>query len=244
MKPEVYDPDDPLKGATKCPHCQGLALVTPHDELRYVCGVCGGPRVRVDADLELSGNEIDPLREGEQVRKSRFLWRTAGVFGTAAGGFGVLSAILAGLLLGWGWGLAGLAMSLPFILLAIAGFATGSSKTGTLQTHVDAAWRSAAHDVAMRTPGGVTTQKLAEIMHLSEAGAEQMMADLTVDSMMRSQVTDQGRLRVEPMASVRIDPGATPAGKTIAAEDDLEARFEALEEALASEEAGSARMKK
>jgi len=241
MKPEAYDPDDPLKDASKCPHCGGFGVVVPHDELRYVCGLCGGPRIRVDDDLELSGDEIEPLQIAEQNRKSRFLWRVAGVFGVAAGSFGVLASLLAGLILGWGWGLAGVVMSLPFILLAIAGFTNASAKSGKLQEQVDKAWRLAAHDVAARAKGGVDAKRLAEIMHLTEAGAEQMMADLAVDDMFRSSISDEGRLRVEPMHSIRVDPSAEPAGKTLAAEDDLEARFEALEEALEAEEAAKSK---
>jgi ribosomal protein S27AE len=237
MKLDEYDPDDPLKDASKCPHCGGLGIVVPHDDLRYVCGLCGGPRIRVDDDLELSGDEIEPLRAGEQSRKSRFLWRVAGLFGAAAGGFGVLVSVFAALLLGWGWGLGGVVMSLPFILLAIAGFAKASSKTDEMQAHIHQAWKLAARDVVERAQGGVDAKRLAEIMHLTDAGAEQMMADLTVDNMFRSSITDDGRLRVEPMTSIRVDPAAQPAGKTLAVEDDLEARFEALEEALEDEQA-------
>ena len=246
MKREEYDPDDPLKDASKCPHCGGLGIVVPHDELRYVCGLCGGPRIRVDDDLELSGDEIDPLHAAEKSRKSRFLWRVAGLFGAGAGGFGVLVAALAGLIFSWGWGVAGVVMSLPFILLAIASFAKASGKTEELQGHVHQAWKLAARDVVERARGSVDAKRLGEIMHLSDAGAEQMMADLAVDNMFRSSIDNDGRLRVEPIASVRVDPGAEPAGKTLVAEDDLEARFEALEDALEAEEkaAHTQRMKK
>ena len=236
MRPEDYNPDDPLENASKCPHCGGMGIVVPHDELRYVCGICGGPRIKVDDELELSGDEIEPLRAAEQSRKLRFLWRVAGLFGAAVGGFGVLAAVLAGLIVSWGWGAAGVVMSLPFVLLAIAGFAKATGKTDELQSHVHQAWKLAARDVVERAQGVVDAKRLGEIMHLSDAGAEQMMADLTVDNMFRSSISDDGRLRVEPIASVRVDPGANPAGKTMVAEDDLEARFEALEEAVEAEE--------
>ncbi|MCA9624870.1 MAG: hypothetical protein KC731_37860, partial [Myxococcales bacterium] len=139
-----YDPDNPMKGASKCPHCGGLGIVVQNDELRAVCGLCGAPRIKVQVEgITLSGGEVEPLTLAEKMRKARFLWRTAGVFGGAASGFGVLVSALLALVLSWGWGVAGLIMTLPFILLTIAGFTNASAKTAKLRTYVDAAWRSA-----------------------------------------------------------------------------------------------------
>ena len=42
-----YDPDNPMKGASKCPHCGGLGIVVQNDELRAVCGLPLGSTERL-----------------------------------------------------------------------------------------------------------------------------------------------------------------------------------------------------
>ena len=88
----AYDPANPLSDASACPHCGAFARILKNDELRFVCGVCGAPRIPAP---DLSGRELEPLKAAQEARRARFLWRFAGMFGgavTAANCWGFNSA--------------------------------------------------------------------------------------------------------------------------------------------------------
>src|SRR5262249_48379776 len=59
-----------------CPHCGGASGASPHAELRYVCDICGAPRVPVlESTVRVSGREIAPLKRAEAARKARSVAR-------------------------------------------------------------------------------------------------------------------------------------------------------------------------
>jgi len=256
-----YDPSDPLKGASECPHCGSHAVTLRHDEHRYVCGVCGGPRIHIDAeDVELSGDEFEPLQRAQAARKSRFWWRLWGVFGGLVGSFGLLTTAIMALLFEpgvIGAGL-GIAAALPFLLLAFTALGKNKTRTEDIQRAVDAAWKSAARDLVLASPEGLTAKQLSKKLPLSVQAAETLLAELSVDDMLQSRVTDDGKLQFSASAAARIqiDAEAGAAGakltsaerhqmgkaKTLvdAGDDELEERFEALEEAFAAEQQAAA----
>jgi hypothetical protein len=235
-----YDPNNPLEGASECPHCGGVAKAVPHDEYRYVCNLCGAPRIEAAVEgIELSGDEHDNLNNARDAIRQRNWWRFGGVLGGLAGSFGLLVTLIFQLLFSPEsalWSATGVVMSLPFILLAFVALARSKSKTEEIDREIDEAWRTAARDVVMQSES-ITAQQLTEILPMNQADAEQVAAELSVDDLLHSRITDDGKLRLEPVASVRIDAGATPGGKTIVSDDSLEQRFEALEEAMATEAA-------
>jgi hypothetical protein len=238
-----YDPNDPLKGASTCPQCGGHAKAVPHDEYRFVCDLCGAPRIEASVPgIELSGDERDNLAKAQKQIVARRFWRLGGLMGALAGATGLFFTLLLQLLFSPAsilWGVMGVAMSLPFVLLALAAIGKSKSLTGSIDREIDEAWRTAARDVVIQR-GSVTAEQLAEILPMNQADAEQVAAELSVDGMLRSRITDDGELRLSPSTSVRIDAGAHPTAQTIHSEDPLEQRFEALEEALAAEEAAQA----
>ncbi|MBW2452858.1 MAG: zinc ribbon domain-containing protein [Deltaproteobacteria bacterium] len=256
-----YDPSDPLKGATECPHCGSHAVTLRHDEHRYVCGVCGGPRVRIDTQgVELSGGEAAPLELAQAGRKSRFWWRLWGVFGGLVGAFGLLATTLMVLLFEPGLigaGL-GLAAALPFLLLAFTALGKSKARTEDIQRAIDGAWTSAARDIVLASPDGLTARQLSKQLPVSEQAAETILAELSVDDMLQSRVTDDGKLQFSATAAARIeiDAQAAEGGAPLSAaerqtlgtantvldarEVALKARFEALEEAVAEEEQAAA----
>jgi hypothetical protein len=254
-----YDPSDPLKDASECPHCGAHAVVLSHDEHRYVCGVCGGPRIRIEAaGVELSGGESAPLEKAQGSRKSRFLWRLGGVFGGLVGAFGLMTTALMALLFEPGLVGAGLgiAASLPFLLLAFTALGKSRARTEDIKRALDQAWKSAARDIVLASPDGLTAKQLSEKLPVSESAAETILAELSVDDMLYSRITDEGRLQFSatPATRLRVDEAAAQgsdkasevqhlgSAKTQLADPEAELveRFEALEDAMAAEEQADA----
>jgi len=229
--------NNPLEGATKCPHCGGLAKTSPHPEYGAVCNICGAPRIHVD-DVKLSGKERPHLEAARNAMRTRTLWRVAALFGTVVAAFGMAVAALVAIVASMSSAFGGVAMVLPWVVLALVARHKAKGESKSLERSLDEAWKSAARDVVMENDG-VTASGIGEALGLEESKAEALLAELSVDDALQSRVTEDGRLVLAPSTMVRVDAGATGAGKTIAA-DPLEERFAALEEAMAEEEAEEA----
>lgn len=235
----VYDASNPLAGAVRCRHCGGVAKTRSDEELRQVCNICGSPSMEVGDDVQLSGAEDQHLKAARASQKSRFLWRLAGVFGTLAGGFGVLATGLVAAIFSVGVAGAGvgLVMAAPFLLLAAVGFSKAGSKTDAIQESLDKAWTSAARDIVLAHPGGITVAALGKMLKLDSQQTEAVGGKLTADSSLSARITAGGELSLSAIAvGPRIDTtaGSSKSGSL------LEKRFEELEEQLASEEAAAA----
>ena len=87
--PFGQDPGKLLEGATTCPHCGGVARSSPHAELRYICDICGAPRIDLRDPRLLSGREKPHLTAAKTALRQRAIWRVAGVFGGIASAFGL-----------------------------------------------------------------------------------------------------------------------------------------------------------
>jgi len=237
----AYDPSSPLKGASECPHCEAFSVVVAHTEHRFVCGVCGAPRVKLaTSGYQLSGRERAPLERAQAARRQRFFWRVAGAFGGLVGAAGLAITSLLALIFsaGWSTGL-GVAAALPFLLLAGVAFAKSRARGGEIRAALDQAWAAAARDVVLAAPHGVTAQHIREALGLSEEVTSQVLAQLEVDNVVRSRVSEQGALVYSAVGGpqLRIDPGAASGAPTqIADTGKLEDRFAALDEALATEQ--------
>lgn len=191
-----------------CPHCRAQAGASPDAELRYVCDVCGGPRVpRLDATVAYGGREIPLLRKADAARKARAGWRAAAI----AGGL-LLPVVLLGfasvlLLIGPGVGLVLLALlvSAPigaFLALALSRSAARGSE---IAPALDAAWIAVATDLAQQSGGALDAQGLAQRLGIEEPQAEELMALLDVDDAVAGR-----RLRVAgPPTPAPHAPGAT-----------------------------------
>ncbi len=228
-----------LDGATKCPICGGIAKAVPHPAYRWVCNLCGAPRIEVQRKgITLSGEEKPYLERANAAKNARAAWRFGGFVAGALGGFGLVATLLmylifSSLLLAG----AGIALSLPFVLFALAAFAKDNARSREIDREIDAAWRVAGRDVVMQSKS-ITAEQLTEILPMSQLDAEQLAAELAVDEQLRSRVNEEGRIQLSPVTQtkVRIDEAADGAGPTIVAADPLEERFAALEEAIAAEQ--------
>jgi hypothetical protein len=201
--------------------------------LRQRCRVCGGPRVVVDDKVVVrSGREIKPLERAQQARVRRALWlASAGV----VGGFGVLSlSVTLLVLLVTSPGVIGaLAMfgaaAIPFVVAALAWRkAKGHGKE--LATALDQAWAFAAEDVVTDKGKDLTASELAKILRMEEREAEELLAQLSANDVVRSEVTEGGDVIYGATTKLRVeDP--TPSSEPL--EDAEEANDEAAVRARA-----------
>jgi hypothetical protein len=211
-----------------CPHCRAEAGASPDAELRYVCDVCGGPRVpRLDTSIKYSGREIPMLRKADAARKGRAGWRAAAV----AGGlllpfmlliFGALIAIFGAS--------AGLVLTALVVTAPVGGFlAMALSRAGArgreIAPAIDAAWLAVAEDVVRRSKAPVTAAALAEKLGIEEAQGEELMALLDVNADLSP------GMRIEDLpARIAEPPGMT---QIASAEDEAALAEQAAAEARA-----------
>jgi hypothetical protein len=193
-----------------CPCCRAEAGASPHAELRFACDVCGGPRVpQLDRSIQYSGREAALLRKADAARKARAGWRALAI------GVGLLLFILlvafAALLLLLGPGatlfLTALVMGAPIaVFVAVAARRAGASGR-EITPALDAAWLSAATDVARQTPG-LTAPTLAQKLGVEEAQAEELMALLDVDAALAMETP---KPPARPITSAPTRPPSRPA---------------------------------
>jgi len=215
----------------RCPHCNAVTTSSPDKELRYHCDLCGGPRVpRGDPAVRRGKRDVPFLRRANEARKARAKYRAlVGVF--AAMGFGTtmiagLWVLIFGLSLGLGvtWGLfAGIAA-----LTVLWGLRKSGEKTKEIAPQIDQAWTRAAADTASAIKGPFSAARLAKAMGVDEAVAEELLAQLDVNDMVRSDVTESGEIAYQ----MKLRFGAP--GTQGTPEEEAEALAEA--EAMGAEE--------
>lgn len=185
-----------------CPHCKAQAGVSPHAVYRWVCDVCGGPRVpRMDPSIAFSGRELPLLRKADAARKARAGWRA----GAIASGLllPVVVLFFAALLLVFGPGILLIALSLLSVGPVAAFFAYAMRRAGARGREIgpalDAAWTAAATDIAQQSAGALTAAELARKLGVEEPQAEELMALIDVNDALR------------PRARIAVDKGAPAA---------------------------------
>jgi hypothetical protein len=213
-----------------CPCCAAQASASPHAELRFVCDVCGGPRVpRLDPSLRSSGREVPLLRKADAARKARAGWRAAAIADGVLLPFTLL--ILAATVALFG-AHAAMVLVLLFAVVPVAAFLAFALRRASVRGHeiapaLDAAWIAVATDAAQQTPG-LTATVLAQKLGIEEPQAEELMALLDVNG------------AVSPGPRLRFD---APAGTTeIASASEEEAalaeRIDAVARARLGPDAG------
>lgn len=220
-----------------CPLCGAVTGISPHPELRYVCDVCGGPRVPFDIKgAKRSGKELAALKRAEAARLSRAKYRAgtiaaglglAGVLGLIAlyGVLGFLGVVSPGL----GFVLISLLTAGPLALLTSSLFARSKTKGKEIGPALDAAWLAAATDVAQASKGTLTPDKLARALRIEEAQAEELIALLEANDVLHA----DGKLRIG--TGLRIADEVEGAGEREALAE------EEATEALATEKARETR---
>ncbi len=175
----------------RCPHCGGQTVVL---EDRFVCGVCGGPRVPVKDVRSHTAKEKELLVAADHARKSAFGFRMLatglGLTGTLVA---ALSAALVTLSMAVGIALAAAAVILFVLTVTYARRAKKSiedAKRGAFE-----AWETVAETVLRLHGGNVSTTELATLLGTNEAEAERVMTVLSVDDRVRVDVGKDAELR-------------------------------------------------
>ncbi|MFO0754881.1 MAG: zinc ribbon domain-containing protein [Byssovorax sp.] len=212
----------PLGKPTPCPHCGGEGGISADSELRFVCDLCGGPRVPHEQG-QANGKEVPFLQKADAARKGRAAWR-----GTAIGsGVGLVLSIIPVLLL---IGLLGpsLLLLVPgvlfnglFALMLWVSLGRARQRGREIAPAIDAAWMAAANDLA-RSGALASPAELVTKLGLDEQKAEELSAMIDVDRAVGGVPGPKVRIATEPGAPLPPDPA-----------------FEALEKAAAEEEAAA-----
>lgn len=173
----------------RCPVCGAFARVDPDEAFRFVCAVCGSPRIPTKA-VPLPKESLLALREAAQAKRSAFAWRVA------AWGLGIpaaLSLALAAVLAPASLLASGLLIACG---VAMAIFASRASRTATtgrkkLRAAVDHAWEATALAVLDQRGKETTAADLAGALEISETDAEAMLASLSARSRVNVRVEDR-----------------------------------------------------
>jgi hypothetical protein len=206
----------------RCPVCGAFARVDRDDEFRFVCGVCGSPRIATKA-VPLPKESIIALREAAQTKRSAFAWRVA------AWGLGIpaaLSLALAALLAPASLLASGILIGCGVLLAIFAARSSRSATTGRKKVRmaVDAAWEATALAILDKRGKETTATDLAKALDVSEAEAEAMLASLSARSRVNVRVEDKSAELVyeseaRPDAEVEAEAEAQ-AAEADAAKDD------------------------
>lgn len=214
-----------------CPHCRATAGASPDRELRYVCDVCGGPRIPlVSASARRSGKENAALKRAEEARRGRGRWRGGAI------GAGVLLAANVLLFLivplfpfftySVAWFITLLLTSAP--LAALVAWASSRAKAHgrEIQPSLDAAWLAAAGDVAAQSPGPLTARELGAALGLDEAKAEELLAMIDVNRAVGQAPRTDAMAAFDAKLRIATDAAAGAPGATGATAAELEAAAE------------------
>ena len=177
-------------------------------------------------DAALSGREQVALAQAKTAHGSLRRWQV----GAGLGGLGTLAVAATTALgslfsLGAWWLVLGLVFALPTVALLVTALRRAADRGKAADESIDAAWRSAAHDIAQQATDGITAEQLAEQLGTTAAVAEQMLTTLSIEDKVQSHVTDEGQLMYT--TGLRIE-GARPADHAPLQPIGLDAELEAL----------------
>lgn len=166
-----------------CPHCGGTAGVSPDQEMRFKCDLCGGPRIPILApSIRTSGKDLPALKKAEDARKGRAKARAAAIAGGVGLSFTVFTFAIFWLIFGLGIvsGALFLTLAAPLAGLLAWGSQKAAARGKEIQPALDAAWLAVASDVAAQSRGQLTAHDLAVAMGIDEAKAEELLAMVDV----------------------------------------------------------------
>lgn len=174
----------------RCPHCGALSRALPDDDLRWVCGVCGGPRVL--AKVKIGPDGLAALKDAAKEKRKSDGWRAA----SWLVGFGAAIALVAALVFGSASMLTGGACVGAGILLAIVAATFSRSSRGSkarARGHVDRAWEHAIGRL-LETRKDATARDIADELGVPEAEVEVALTTLSSQGRTRVDIADDAQL--------------------------------------------------
>lgn len=181
-------------GGEPCPHCAGQTRLEESARFRWVCAVCGGPRIPVKGELAHSQREKESLRRAHLSAKRAFGWRMA------ATGLGLTGAIVAaiGTIFAGAHAVVGLVIlgaALAFIVFAMRFAGNARRELTSAKLAAFDAWGMVGETLLRLNGGQLTAKEIAVMMQTTEADAERMMTVLATDSRVRVDLGDDAELR-------------------------------------------------
>ena len=212
-----------------CPHCGAMAGASPHVELRWVCDVCGAPRIPVlDPSIKSTGREIAPLKRAETARRGRSAARAMLVGSSLL--LSVATLLFASVSIAFGAhlvvALTSILVTLSLTSLVVWSALRARARGREIEPALDAAWVAIATDVAQQLKRPITSRELAAKLQIEESLAEQLLALLDVNDIVKGELTEQGDLAFGSKLRVDAPPPTEPI-------PDLAAEQAAAEEATA-----------
>jgi len=211
------------QNAEECPHCGAQAGTSRHPEFRFVCDICGAPRVpKLDKSIAWSGRELASLQKAEAARKGRAGWRAAGIASGLLFAFTIFVFLVLALIFGLSLALALVALFVdaPLVAFMLFSYRQVQAKSRAINPALDAAWLAVGHDVAAAADGPLTTHELASKLGIEEAQAEELLALIDVDASIGGGGGARARMRVAPVPETRARVAPTP--EDLAAEEMAE----------------------
>ena len=182
-------------GGERCPHCGGITRAEAHDELRWVCGACGGP-VIPGVSIEAIGDDgraslVKALRETRAALAGSL---SAVVAGLVAMGLALIALVA----LSFAWRVVGVVTGAGAILAIVQSFVlrrVRASREKEAARALDDAWKRAAAALARANGGAITPRELATATRVSDEVAERALATLSADGDAHADVGDDAEIR-------------------------------------------------
>jgi hypothetical protein len=214
--------------SNRCPHCNAIARVEPKGagpSLKWVCGVCGGPRVPHGLGGEAAAQPLREARASQRLalrrRASFWVFTMIALFFTlVAVAAWPVAALLSHLML--------LAMAMTPTLLAVRARSRAHRADADASEALERAWLAAAEDVTSHAKNGVTVAELASRLKIDATKAEKLLTELAVHDRTRIDVDDDAEVRYS-IATELVSSSHDGDGRVRV--DATEEQFRALEEA-------------
>jgi len=193
--------------ATRCPACGAHAAVVPDPDLRWVCGVCGAPRVQMPEGHALPEESAVAAREAANAQRNAALQRlTTWACGLPAALTLLLAIVLAPASFVAGGVLVGAGIVLA--LLSSRASRRAATERKRMRSAADRAYEAAVGALAKdKTP-----PEIAAALRISEADVESTLTMISAQA--------QVRVAIDPLA-------ATPPPGDEHAEAEAQAEAEA-----------------
>jgi ribosomal protein S27AE len=198
--------------STKCPVCGAFAKTLPHPEHRWVCAVCGAPRVVMPDNAAIPEEAAVALREAASAQRQSAMQRFLSfAMGIPAG----LALLLAIALAPASFIAAGVIIATGVVLAFLASRASrkGATERKRLRSAVERAYEAAISELAGEN---LTNAQIAAGLRIAEADVEAARAV-------------QGQIRVAVPA--RIAATMTESASETETESDTETAAEAEKKA-------------
>ena len=175
----------------RCPHCGAVARAESKGEDRWVCAICGGPRIPGGHGGKAAAGAL--AKEKNAIARARvqsfatvFLAIVTGLFTLL--GLAILPASIVGKLIF-------LALAIVPLALALRARSRASRARKDARAAHEEAWLTAAEEIARSAKNGITAAELGKMLAIPPKDADRMLTDLAARDKARIDVDDDAAVR-------------------------------------------------